>query len=68
MRKNLLCVLLGVVLTAGAYGVRDGVAYVRELENRVRYLEGFIGVLDQLLRQGGLTIQMPDDTSPKVKA
>jgi hypothetical protein len=52
MRKNLLCVLLGVLLATGAFAVRAAIAEYQQLETRVSYIEGYLGMLDQMLRSG----------------
>jgi hypothetical protein len=68
--RFLLGVLVGVLLTVSTLAARDTYNYIHALENRVRYIEGYLGVLDQFLKSGGLTIEPQSQVTGahKVKA
>jgi hypothetical protein len=50
MRRELICVLIGVLLTISAFGVRAGIQEYQQLETRVAYIEGYLMMLDKMLR------------------
>jgi hypothetical protein len=49
-RRDLGCVLIGVLLTTGAFAVRGAIEQYYQLEARVAYMEGYLAMLDKLLR------------------
>jgi len=51
-RRDLACVLLGVLLTTGAFGVRSALQYQQQLEERVSYIEMYLAMLDKAMRSG----------------
>lgn len=48
--RYLACVLLGVVMAVGAFGVRYAIDEFLMLQLRVAHIEGYLGALDQMLR------------------
>lgn len=50
MKRELICVLIGVMLASGAYTVRDAIRAYQQLEVRVMYVEGYLSALDKMLR------------------
>lgn len=52
MKRELVCVLIGVLLSSAAFMVRDAIREYQQLEIRVMYVEGYLAALDKMLRSG----------------
>lgn len=49
-RRDLGMVLLGVLLAVAAFGVRAAFLAFQELSTRVSYIEGYLAMLDKIMR------------------
>ena len=52
MRRELIGVLIGVLLASGAFLTRAFALEYHRLQQRVHFIEGYLGVLDKMLRSG----------------